>query len=321
MSAFASSSSPVASSSAMPASFNPAEADAQIQKVVASLPAINKQLESADPFQILEWAIDNLPGLYQTTAFGVTGCVSLDQISRISETRAKTIGQPNRHLVPLIFIDTLYHFPQTTDLAYRAAKHYDAPMHVYTPPGTATVGEFEQQWGPQLWEREEDTYDYLVKVEPARRAYQELGVRAVFTGRRRSQGDDRANLNAVEVDETGLVKVNPFLNWSFAQVDEYVKLNAVPYNELLDMGYKSIGDWHSTALPGTGGGERSGRWKDKGGKTECGLHADYFQLKRTAEKKLREAELARRDEAKDKQPVEAVAALPAENGLQPIAEP
>lgn len=195
-------------------------------------------------------------------------------------------------------------------------------MHVYTPPGTATVAEFEKKWGPQLWEKDDETYDYLVKVEPARRAYEELGVKAVFTGRRRSQGNDRASLQAVEVDETGLVKVNPFLNWSFAQVDDYVKQNAVPYNELLDMGYKSIGDWHSTALPSANGadGERSGRWKDKGGKTECGLHTDYFRMKKIAEKKIREAELARRDEANDKV-VEVVAAQPDTNGIQPIVAP
>ncbi|PWN25157.1 putative MET16-3`-phosphoadenylylsulfate reductase [Jaminaea rosea] len=268
--------------------------DARIASVISNLDSINQHLESSDPFQILEWAIDNLPGLYQTTAFGVTGCVSLDQIARISETRARSKGEPNKHLVDLIWCDTLYGFPQTVDLAYRAAKHYDAKMHIYRPEGCDTVGEFESKWGSQLWERDEDTYDYIVKVEPARRAYQELGVRAVFTGRRRSQGDDRSNLKAIEVDETGLVKVNPFLNWSFAQVDEYVKQNAVPYNELLDMGYKSIGDWHSTAMPGSDGGERSGRWKDKGGKTECGLHTDYFKMKRIAEKKVSKPRAASR---------------------------
>ena len=134
---------------------------------------------------------------------------------------------------------------------------------------------------------------------------------------------------SIEVDETGLIKVNPFLNWSFGQVDEYVKQNAVPYNVLLDMGYKSIGDWHSTALPSSTGadGERSGRWKDKGGKTECGLHSDYFRMKRIAEKKIREAELARKDEARDKgeaaasTDVEIVDAVPATDGVQPIVEP
>ena len=138
-----------------------------------------------------------------------------------------------------------------------------------------------------------------MKVEPARRAYDELKVRAVFTGRRRSQGADRAALPAVEVDETGLIKVNPLLKWSFDDVNKYVKENAVPYNELLDLGYKSIGDWHSTSLPASKeAGERSGRWSDKAGKTECGLHKDYFKFKVLAEKKLREAELSRRDDAR-----------------------
>jgi phosphoadenosine phosphosulfate reductase len=272
----------------------------RIQLVINNLESINEQLAEATPEEIIQWSIDNLPGLYQTTAFGVTGCVTLDQVSRVSSQRAAKEGRKEHHLVPLIFIDTLYHFPQTIDLAQKAARYYQAPMYVYTPKGSSNVEEFEQQWGQKLWERDEDTYDYLVKVEPARRAYQELKVRAVFTGRRKSQGADRADLKAIEVDETGLVKVNAFLNWSFNQVDNYVKTNAVPYNELLDIGYKSIGDWHSTSMPGANDSERGGRWKDKGGKTECGLHKDYFKMRKVAEKKMREAELARRDEEKDK---------------------
>ncbi|WFD35761.1 hypothetical protein MCUN1_002623 [Malassezia cuniculi] len=277
-----------------------ADVATQIKRIIADIPAINEKLQDADPKEILEWSVDNLPGLFQTTAFGITGCVTLDILSRISTEKAAAKGEPAKHLVPLIFVDTLYHFPQTLELSQRAAAHYSAPMHVYRPPGTDTVAEFEQRWGPSLWERDEDTYDYLVKVEPARRAYEELGVRAVFTGRRRSQGADRAALPVIEVDETGLIKINPLLNWSFAQVNDYVKQNAVPYNELLDMGYKSIGDWHSTALPmgKDAVDERSGRWSDKSGKTECGLHKDYFKFKVIAEKKLREAELERRDAAR-----------------------
>ncbi|KAL4402256.1 3'-phosphoadenylsulfate reductase [Malassezia pachydermatis] len=277
-----------------------ADVDTQVKRIIEDLPQINAELQNAHPREILTWAVDNLPNLYQTTAFGLTGCVTLDLISRISSDRAAKNGTQPQHQVPLIFVDTLYHFPQTVELAERASKHYNAPMYVYKPQGTDTTAEFEKRWGPQLWERDEDTYDYLVKVEPARRAYEELGVRAVFTGRRRSQGADRASLSAVEVDETGLIKVNALLNWSFAEVDKYAKENAVPYNELLDMGYKSIGDWHSTSLPTgkDGSDERSGRWSDKAGKTECGLHKDYFKFKVLAEKKMREAELSRKDESR-----------------------
>ncbi|KAK0531772.1 3'-phosphoadenylsulfate reductase [Tilletia horrida] len=263
----------------------------QIAAVQARLYKINTMLQDAEPEEIIEWAIDNLPGLYQTTAFGLTGCVTLDQIAAISRRR----GAPT-HLVPLIFIDTLYHFPQTIDLAHRAAAHYNAPIHIFKPDGCQDPAQFEQRYGRELWVRDEASYDYLVKVEPAARAYAQLGVRAVFTGRRRSQGAERASLNAVEIDETGLIKVNAFLNWSFAQVDEYAKAHSVPYNELLDFGYRSVGDWHSTEPTAPGAGddaERGGRWKGSA-KRECGLHRMGDTMR--AAKVLREATLARNDE-------------------------
>lgn len=60
---------------------------------------------------------------------------------------------------------------------------------------------------------------------------------------------------------------------------DYVEMCGVPQNVLLEQGYKSVGDWHSTKVPGVGGEERGGRWSEKGGeKTECGLHKDYFKM-------------------------------------------
>ena len=57
----------------------------------------------------------------------------------------------------------------------------------------------------------------------------------------------------------------------------------VPYNPLLDQGYKSVGDVHSTAPPDpnmveSDAAERSGRWAGKN-KTECGLHSNFFDMK------------------------------------------
>lgn len=124
-----------------------------------------------------------------------------------------------------------------------------------------------------------------------------------MTGRRKSQGEARAGLNVVEVDERGLIKVNPLIEWSFTQVREYIDKENVPYNPLLDEGYRSVGDWHSTAPPSSsldakansnstaddGASERAGRWQGKQ-KSECGLHKDYFQMKKAFEEKRREAE-------------------------------
>jgi phosphoadenosine phosphosulfate reductase len=110
-------------------------------------------------------------------------------------------------------------------------------------------------------------------------------VQAVITGRRATQGADRADLQPIEVDATGLVKVNPLFAWTFAQVRSYIDDHEVPRNALLAQGYRSVGDWHSTVKSSSGdAGERAGRWAGKE-KTECGLHQDYFKLKLLAMKK------------------------------------
>lgn len=137
-----------------------------------------------------------------------------------------------------------------------------------------------------MWESDADKYDYLVKAEPAHRIYVDLGVQAVFTGRRRSQGGERAELQILELDHQihpPLLKINPLVMWNHDQVWNYIRENAVPYNTLHDKGYKSIGDYHSTAVTGHHESEREGRWKNQE-KTECGLHKDYFKLKKAAVK-------------------------------------
>ncbi len=199
---------------------------------------------------------------------------------------------PVKSQVDLIFLDTLHHFDETLSLLDRVRARYPhLAIHVYKPHGVDTAAAFAAKYGDRLWEANDEQYDWLAKVEPARRAYADRQVKAVLTGRRRSQGGQRGDLDILEVDEAGLVKVNPFANWSFAQVKAYIDEHDVPYNELLDRGYKSVGDWHSTQPTGDGEDERAGRWKGKQ-KTECGIHnprSRYAQF-------LRERELRREEE-------------------------
>ncbi|QSS54037.1 phosphoadenosine phosphosulfate reductase [Histoplasma capsulatum var. duboisii H88] len=262
--------------------------DASLPELVFTKPHLkflNKHLQLLEPQDILRWCITTLPGLYQTTAFGLTGLVTLDMIAKLNIHGSQ--------MVDLIFLDTLHHFKETLSLVDRVRKHYPLTnIHIYKPDGVSTAEEFSRKYGPRFWESNDQLYDWVAKVEPARRAYRELQVNAVLTGRRRSQGGKRGDLDVIEVDEAGLVKINPLANWSFAQVKEYITANNVPYNELLDKGYKSIGDWHSTAPVKEHEDERSGRWKGQQ-KTECGIHnplSKYAQF-------LRDQELKRQGEA------------------------
>lgn len=252
----------------------------------AHLKYLNERLSALEPEEILRWALITLPGLYQTTALGLTGQYTHDLYSQrltfclgLVTTDILSQLSPQRHPVPLIFIDTLYHFPETLALLSEVERRYPtAEFHIYKPEGTSTVSDFVAKYGDELWKTNETLYDYLVKVEPGRRAYHELKVHAVLTGRRKSQGGARDSLPIIEVDETGLIKINPLANWSFKQVESYVRTHNLPYNALLDRGYRSVGDWHSTVPVKEGEDERAGRWKGKD-KTECGLHENYIAMR------------------------------------------
>ncbi|CAG7848487.1 Phosphoadenosine phosphosulfate reductase; AltName: Full=3'-phosphoadenylylsulfate reductase; AltName: Full=PAPS reductase, thioredoxin dependent; AltName: Full=PAdoPS reductase [Serendipita indica DSM 11827] len=273
----------------MPVEITPVDISLQGPIPEEQLALINAHLSLLTPYEVLQWGVDHLPGLFQTTAFGLTGLVGIDMLSKM------TSSPP-----PLIFLDTLYHFQETLDLVEQVRNRYGIQIAVYRPEGCETIQDFELKYGERLWEVSEEVYDYAVKVEPAQRAYRELGVRSIITGRRASQGAARATLQPLEIDSTGIFKLNPFVSWSFSQVKAYIDEHNVPRNALLDQGYKSVGDWHSTQKSGEGdAGERAGRWAGRD-KTECGLHKDYFKMKLAAKKKQHEEELQSREEALEK---------------------
>ncbi|KAH3674880.1 hypothetical protein WICPIJ_009450 [Wickerhamomyces pijperi] len=224
---------------------------------------INEILQDLSPQEIIKWTLTTFPNVYQTTALGLTGLVTIDILSKSS------LGKN----VELIFLDTLHHFPQTLDLLEKIRSKYPSnKLNVFKPLNASSESEFANVHGDNLWETDEDKYDYFVKVEPSQRAYSELDVVAVFTGRRKTQGGARNSLQILEIDgASNIIKINPFANWTFSQVHNYIKENDVPYNELLDLGYRSVGDYHSTQPVAEGEDERAGRWKGRA-KTECGIH-------------------------------------------------
>ena len=110
------------------------------------------------------------------------------------------------------------------------------------------------------------------KVEPFRRAI--AGFGAWVTGVRREQSAERS---AVEVEtwdaEHGLYKVSPLVDWSEAQVWQYIRARGLPYNPLHDKDYPSIGCSPCTRAIQPGEARRAGRWWwEQTESRECGLH-------------------------------------------------
>jgi phosphoadenosine phosphosulfate reductase len=110
------------------------------------------------------------------------------------------------------------------------------------------------------------------KVEPFRRAI--AGFPAWITGVRREQSAGRARGQAVEWDaEHGLYKLSPLLEWSEAEVWQYIRLRRLPYNALHDRQFPSIGCAPCTRAIQPGESRRAGRWWwEQPESRECGLH-------------------------------------------------
>jgi phosphoadenosine phosphosulfate reductase len=225
----------------------------------------NEILKNSSTIEILEFCA-KLDGVYQMASFGLTGLVVMDML---------------KGKLPIIFINTMYLFPETLELVNEAQEKYNLTIYEYK---LMEREQFESKYGKELYRTDSARYDYLVKVLPAHFAYRQLGAKVVLTGRRQSQGGSRKNLQICEWDAgNGIIKVNPLYNWDYDRVFDYVKANNVPYNKLHDQGFKSIGDVHSTEKTRIGESERDGRWRGEA-KTECGLHEDYFKKKLAAKK-------------------------------------
>jgi len=152
-------------------------------------------------------------------------------------------------------------------------KKYGATVHWHRSESASSREEFEKIHGSELWINDSQTYDYLTKVRPLELALESHGVTSWITGRRRDHGGLRSDLKILETDPSdGRIKVNPLASWTNKDVWKYIVNEKVPYNPLHDLGYNSIGDSVTTVPTGSQTGERSGRFQQIKGKTECGIH-------------------------------------------------
>lgn len=211
------------------------------------------------PAEILAWTAEHFAHPALTCSFGGTGIILAHMIA--------VAKLP----IPVYFLDTGLLFPETLEARDAFARQYGLEVRSISP--TLSVEEQAEQFGAELWRRDPDKCCALRKVAPMTRLLADLD--AWVTGLRRDQGASRAEVAVVEAhglpDGRTITKVNPLAHWTRKEAWAYIRRHDLPYNPLLDRGYRSIGCVPCTVPVPAGGGERDGRWAGHG-KTECGLH-------------------------------------------------
>jgi phosphoadenosine phosphosulfate reductase len=171
--------------------------------------------------------------------------------------------------IPVLFLDTGYHFTQTYDYRDRVAKEWQLNLVNVLPQ--QTVAQQESQFGI-LYQSNPTQCCQLRKVEPLMQSLEPYEI--WFTGLRREQSPSRKNLKILEQHRLPsgktLLKVSLLADWHWKQVWNYVGAHQLSYLPQYDEGYLSIGCQPCTAIPDDPANPRSGRWGGK--KLECGIH-------------------------------------------------
>jgi len=219
--------------------------------------SIQQVAESWTPQHVLNWAFDTFGSRVAiSSAFGAEGMVIIDIAARSGRD------------FHLFTIDTEFLFPETYALMDRIEEKYGITIEKVLP--LLSPGEQTRKHGDALWTSDPDRCCNLRKVEPLRRKLASLS--AWITSIRRDQTSARSSARRVEWDEKfGLLKINPIVDWTSKQVWRYIHDHDVPYNELHNQDFPSIGCTHCTRAVRPGEDPRAGRWSGFA-KTECGLH-------------------------------------------------
>lgn len=228
------------------------------------LAELNERLEPAHPSETLQWVNETFgQDAAQMSSFGLEDVALYD------------IYWNTNHDARVMTLDTLRLPTETYTLFDQSQLRYKIKIETFYPDLEA-VKTMVKEKGFNLFYKGVENRKlccHVRKVEPLNAALS--GLSAWITGLRRDQGMDRGSIDIVEWDDAHQnYKVNPLANWTFEQVRAYVDENKVPYNELHDKGYPSLGCAPCTRAVEPGEDIRAGRWwweADPDAK-ECGLH-------------------------------------------------
>jgi phosphoadenosine phosphosulfate reductase len=223
------------------------------------LQAEAERLEGRPAEEILRWALEHY-GTQMALACsfgGPTGMVLLDMMMAL---------EPR---VPVFYLDTGLLFTETYALVAEVERRYEVSPIAVRP--ALSVSDQATLHSDGLWGRDPDRCCAIRKVAPQREFLRDYA--AWITGLRRDQASTRRATPVVSWDaQFGLAKIAPLATWSDRDVWTYIVAHDVPYNDLHDRGYPSIGCTHCTRPVMAGEDVRAGRWSGTT-KIECGLHA------------------------------------------------
>lgn len=225
---------------------------------------LNRTITTAEG--ALQWASDNLhPKVAKASSFGAEDAVIMHIMLEINpEFRFFTL-------------DTGRLPEETYEIMDTVRKLYGVKIEVLFPDASE-VEEMVNAKGINLFYESVENRKLcceIRKVHPMNRMLATLD--GWITGLRHEQTKLRhlATMFQIDAQHGGILKINPIINWTWDDVQKYIKKYDLVCNPLLAQGYPSIGCEPCTRAIKPGQPLRAGRWWWEGDEQkECGLHVD-----------------------------------------------
>jgi len=180
------------------------------------LAALNAELRTRTPQEIIQWALNLGKRTMLTTSFSPNAAVMLHLVSSIDAS------------VPVVWIDSGYNLRDAYVVAERLMKELPLNMHIYTPTMTAerrtALMGIPSPDEPELHAE----FTRQVKLEPFARAIETLKPEIWLTGIRRDETEFRKSLDILSWDNRGMLKVAPIFYWSEDEVVKYMEQYQLP---------------------------------------------------------------------------------------------
>ena len=233
---------------------------------ISDINSLQTELKDKNPRKILRTALES----FDKIAISFSGAEDVVLIDLAINIRKD---------IQVFTLDTGRLHPETYQFIEIVRNHYKIDIELLTPDRLA-LDKFVKNKGLFSFYQDGDQECCGIrKIEPLAQKLTQLD--AWITGQRKDQSlETRQDILEVEIDTRfssenhTLIKFNPLLNWSSAQVWDHIDAYQVPYNDLHKKGYISIGCEPCTRPVLPNQHERAGRWWwESGNKKECGLHA------------------------------------------------
>ena len=227
---------------------------------------IDLQLSGQAPEEIMAYALSKFKNIAISFS-GAEDVVLIDMAHKISPGK-----------VQIFSLDTGRLHPETYRFFEKVRDHYSVKIDIVFPDTMALNNLVREKGLFSFYKDDHKECCGIRKIGPLRSKL--LTLDAWITGQRRDQSPGTRSAIPVIQDDMAfsrpqekLVKFNPLANWTSQQVWAYIRQNNLPYNELHDKGFVSIGCEPCTRPTGPGQHEREGRWWwEEATAKECGLH-------------------------------------------------